>query len=70
MVTDWALLQDWSQLIRGEFEELPDLQLTQSQVEELWGFDTTVANALLSALVSAGVLEKTNQGAYVRADDR
>jgi hypothetical protein len=70
MVTDWTQLQDWSQLIRSEYEELPDLQLTQSQVEELWGLDTTVADALLSALVSAGVLKKTNQGAYVRADVR
>jgi hypothetical protein len=68
MVTDGTQLQDWSQLIRGEYEELPDLQLTQFQIEELWGFDATVADALLSALVSAGVLKKTHQGVYVRAD--
>jgi hypothetical protein len=70
MVTDWVQLQDWSQLIRAEYEELPDLQLTQSQVEELWGLDTTVADVLLSALVSAGVLKKTLHGAYVRAHVR
>jgi hypothetical protein len=70
MVTDRAQLQDWSQLIRAEYEELPDLQLTQSQVEELWGLDTSVADALLSALVAAGVLKKTHHGAYVRADAR
>jgi len=69
-VTDWAQLQEWSQLIRAEYAELPDLQLTQSQVEELWDLDTTVAAAVLSALVSAGVLKKTHQGAYVRADVR
>ena len=70
MVTDWIPLQDWSQLIRGEYEELPDLQLTQSQVEELWGLDTPVADALLGALVSAGVLTKTPHGTYVRTDVR
>jgi hypothetical protein len=70
MVTDWAQLHEWSQLIRAEYEELPDLQLTQSQVEELWGLDTVVADALLRALVSAGILKKTHQGAYVRAEAR
>lgn len=70
MVTDRAHLQDWLQLIRAEYEELPDLRLTQSQVEELWGLDTTVAGALLGALVSAGVLNKTPEGAYVRGDGR
>lgn len=57
-------------MIRAEYEELPDLQLTQSQVEELWGLDTTVADALLGALVSAGVLKKTHEGSYVRAGVR
>jgi hypothetical protein len=70
MVTDRAELQDWSRLIRGEYEELADLQLTQSQVEDLWGLDTAAANALLTELVSAGVLRKTHAGAYVRADVR
>ena len=67
---DVAELQDWSHLIRGEYEELPDLQLTQSQVEELWALDTTAADAILRMLVAAGVLMKTHHGAYVRADVR
>ena len=69
-MTDWAELRDWSQLIRGEYEELPDLQLTQSQVEELWALETKVADALLQALVAGGVLMKTHHGTYVRADVR
>jgi hypothetical protein len=67
MATDRAHLEEWLQLIRAEYEELPDLQLSQSQVEELWGLDTTVAEALLGALVSAGVLKKTPGGTYMRA---
>ena len=61
-------LQEWLNLIRAEYEELPDLRLTQSQVEELWGLETSVAKALIDALVSAGILKKTTGGAYVRAD--
>ena len=69
-MTDWVQLQDWSRLIRGEYEELPDLELTQSQIEELWGLGTAVADALLSGLVSAGVLKRTYHGTFVRADVR
>lgn len=68
MATEQASLHEWVQLIRAEYEELPDLQLTQPQVEDLWGLDTTVAEVLLSALVSTGVLNRTPQGVYVRGD--
>ncbi len=36
-------------MIRAEDEELSDRQLSDLQVEELWGLDTTVAETLLSA---------------------
>ena len=70
MASDRAQLQDWSRLIRAEYDELPDLRLKQSQIEELWGLDPTVAEALLDALVAAAVLTRTPQGAYMRADGR
>jgi hypothetical protein len=68
MATDQVHVQDWLQLIRAEFDELPDLQLTQRQVERLWNLDTTVAEAILGALLSTGFLRQTRQGAYVRGD--
>jgi hypothetical protein len=70
MVTGQPTVQDWLRLIRGEFEELPDLKLTQRQVEELWGLESAVAEALLDALVSAGFLKRTRHGTYVRGDAR
>jgi hypothetical protein len=70
MTADRTQLRDWLPLIRGEYEELPDLQLTQSQVEELFGLDAPVAEALLNALVSSSVLKKTREGAYLRDHDR
>jgi Protein of unknown function (DUF2934) len=59
--------REWVQLIRGEYEELPGLQLTGIQVQELWGFEPTVAEALLGALVSSGILLKTYDGVYLCA---
>ncbi len=67
-MTDSALLHDWLRLVRAEYEELPDLRLTQAEVERLWGLDPPTAVAILATLVSAGVLRKTSHGAYVRSD--
>src|SRR5262245_53792220 len=49
---DQAHVQDWLRLIRAEYDEIPDLQLTRAQAEQLWGIDTLVADALLGALVA------------------
>jgi hypothetical protein len=70
MATGQTQLQDWLMLVRAEFDELPDLELTRPQVEELWDLEATVAEALLSALVSAGFLRRTRQGADTRCDIR
>lgn len=67
-MTDLVLLDDWLRLVKAEYEELPDLQLTQPEVERLWGLDATTAEAVLSALVGAGVLRKTAAGAYIKSD--
>ena len=66
IAADQSQLRDWLQVVRGEYEEIPDLQLTQAQAEEMWGLDATVAETLLGALVTSGVLKKTREGAYVR----
>jgi hypothetical protein len=68
-MTDPMLLDDWLRLVKAEYEELPDLHLTRAEVERLWGFDSTTADAVLSELVSAGVLRKTLRGAYIKSND-
>jgi hypothetical protein len=68
MASDLVELKDWLQLIRAEYDEQPGLRLTQSQVEDLWALDATVAQALLGALVSAGILKRAHDGTYVRAE--
>jgi hypothetical protein len=68
MASSVTQLHDWLQLIRAEFDELPDLRLTQSEVESLWELDAPMAEALLSELSSAGFLKKSAEGAYMRGD--
>lgn len=53
-------------LIRAEFLEIPGLQLTQGQIEHLWGIDAAIAGAILSSLVEAHFLTKTPAGTYTR----
>jgi hypothetical protein len=70
MATTQPKLQEWLQLIRAEFDELPDLRLTHAEVEERWAIDATIAEALLSALVSVGFLRRSDQGMYMRVKRR
>jgi hypothetical protein len=58
-------LKEWLRLICTRFDERPDLQMTQPQVEAFWGLEAVVAEGLLSALVSAGYLKRTLHGTYV-----
>ena len=53
-------------LIRAEFLEIPGLQLTQGQIEHLWGIDAAIAGAILNSLVEAHFLTKTQAGSYTR----
>ena len=61
-------INDWLLLIRAEYLEIPDLRLTNAQVERLWGLDAVTSEALLQALVDVKFLRRTIHGAYVRAD--
>jgi DNA-binding IclR family transcriptional regulator len=67
-MTDPALLDDWLRLVRAEYEELPDLHLTRAEVERLWGLDAPTADAILTTLVSTGVLKQTSRGGYIRSN--
>ena len=67
-MTDSVLLDDWLRLVRAEYDELPDLHLTRAEVERLWGLDPPTAEAILSRLVSAGVLRQTSRGGYIKSN--
>ena len=64
-LTGDTTIADWLQLIRTEYEEVPGLRLTKPQVQDVWALAPWVCDALLHALVDAGVLTRTSEGAYV-----
>jgi hypothetical protein len=51
---------------RGEFLEMPGLQLTVSQAARLWALDRTTSETVLERLVSAGFLWRSQVGTYLR----
>jgi hypothetical protein len=63
-------IRGWTQLLRGEYLQIPGLQLTRSQVQHLWGLDPTTCDLVIESLVGAGFLTRTETGGYVRANGR
>jgi hypothetical protein len=56
--------------IRGEFREMPDLQLTSPQAARLLGLDPASCGAWLDHLMDLGFLRRRERGEYVLADGR
>lgn len=52
--------------MQSDFLEYPELALTLPQAERRFDVDGTTCEAVLAALVDAGVLAKVHGGAYVR----
>jgi hypothetical protein len=55
----------WLELIQAEYREMPDLRLSKPQMQRLWGIDALVCDALVDALVTAGILRRTSNGSYI-----
>jgi hypothetical protein len=56
--------------IRGEFLEMPDLQLTIAQAQRLWGLDAAACQHVVDALVETSFLRWTPSGKVVRSAGR
>ena len=61
-----ATVENWLQLIRAEYLEIPGLRLTRRQVQRLWGLDAMMCEALLAALIR--FLRCTRHEVYVRVE--
>jgi hypothetical protein len=61
-------LDQWKQLIKAEYNEVPGLRLTKPQVQRLWGLDSVTCDALLVALEGDHFLRRTRKDSYVRHD--
>ena len=51
--------------IRGEYEEMPGLQLTLAQACRLWQVDTTTGECLLETLIRQNFLVRSRDGAFI-----
>lgn len=54
--------------VRGEFIEMPGLQLTPAQASRLWGLDTAACRSIINALVDVSFLRWTSRGTVVRVE--
>ena len=53
--------------IRGEFNEMPGMQLTEAQAARLWGVEPTACRSVVELLVGTEFLRRTASGRIVRA---
>jgi hypothetical protein len=53
--------------VRGEFIEMPGLQLTMQQASRLWGLDIPACRYVIDVLVDSAFLRWTESGKIVRA---
>jgi hypothetical protein len=51
--------------VQGEFLEMPGLRLTEAQACRLWGLDAQACAALLSELIDAEFLVRTQGGTFM-----
>ena len=54
--------------VRGEFNEMPGMQLTMAQAARLWGMDQNVCRAVIESLVDCSFLRWTSTGTVIRAE--
>ena len=57
-------LDHWLQLIRGEFQEVPDLRVTLEQAEVVWSLEPRDLELILETFVDVGFLRRVSDGAY------
>ena len=57
------------QRVRGQFLEMPGLQLTARQIEQLCGVEADVCRAVLNRLVEAKFLRLKRNSTYARPSD-
>ena len=54
----------WLMRVEAELREMPGMQLTETQMQRLWGFDRPTCDAVVQTLVTRGVLRETPTHRY------
>ena len=59
--------RQWLSVIKGEYKEMPGLELTRAQITRLWGLEPAVCDELLETLQESHFLRVNPRGRYVLA---
>ena len=62
-------VQSLVERIRGEFREMPGLQLTLAQAQRLFGLEPAACRRVIDALVESSFLRWTASGTVVQAGE-
>jgi hypothetical protein len=62
-------VQSLVERIRGEFREMPGMQLTLVQAQRLFGLEPAACRNVIDTLVDASFLRWTSSGTIVKAGD-
>ena len=54
-------------LVRGEYLDVPGLDLSRGQLQALWNLDAPTCEHVIGSLVDSRFLSRTPAGTYVRA---
>ena len=65
---DWTARHRLQARIAAEFTEMPGLSLTLGQACRLWGIAGAICERVLQGFVTEGILRRTEDGQFVRAD--
>ena len=63
-----ADLSLWISVIKGEYREMPGLQLTKTQVRRMWGLGESDCERVLDTLRATDFLRVTPRGCYILAE--
>jgi hypothetical protein len=68
-----ARVEDLARLVervRGEFNEMPGMQLTEAQAARLWGVEPKACRSVVEMLLGIEFLRRTPSGRIARAVNR
>ncbi len=65
-----ADLGRWVALVKGEYHDMPGLNLTRAQVRRMWGLEDGECDLLLQQLQTSHFLRVTPGGFYVLDEER
>ena len=64
-----ADLNRWVALVKGEYRDMPGLNLTKAQVRRMWGLEDDDCDLVLQRLQASHFLRVTPGGCYVLSEE-